>query len=306
MVVLIADSADLKKQMISVFEDDIFNNSPSQIVESTAKKLTALDHRPQAKPRPINLFYLKDGLRERIELNGSVYQVVNTNITFSKEELLKELKAHPERISPNVILRGIFQEKILPNIAFIGGGGEIAYWLELKSLFEKYEIPFPVLVLRNSYMIVEKKWKELIAKLGFVVEDFFATKENLLKRIVDKHSKNALQLNGTVSEAEQMYLQIRQQAAAIDSTLENHVDALRKKTVHHLKELEKKMIRAEKRKYSDQLRQIETIKKHLFPGNGLQERFDNILYYYASYGPSFIECLKKNALSLEQEFVIIN
>ena len=90
-------------------------------------------------------------------------------------------KNHPERFSPNVILRGLYQETILPNIAFIGGGGETAYWLQLKDLFEHYKIPFPVLVLRNSFLIVEKKWQAIIAKLGFTIEDFFLPEQELIK-----------------------------------------------------------------------------------------------------------------------------
>jgi uncharacterized protein YllA (UPF0747 family) len=79
----------------------------------------------QAHPREINLFYLLDDLRERLEIKDSKYHVVNSKISFSKEELLAELQSHPERFSPNVILRGLYQETILPNIAFIGGGGEL-------------------------------------------------------------------------------------------------------------------------------------------------------------------------------------
>jgi uncharacterized protein YllA (UPF0747 family) len=69
------------------------------------------------------------------------------SLSFSKDEILEELKEHPERFSGNVILRGAFQETVLPNIAFIGGGGEIAYWLELKAVFDAIHVPYPVLIL---------------------------------------------------------------------------------------------------------------------------------------------------------------
>jgi uncharacterized protein YllA (UPF0747 family) len=102
------------------------------------------------------------GLRKRLK-----YSIINTQFSFDEPSLIKELNEHPDRFSPNVILRGLYQETILPNIAFIGGGGEIAYWLQLKDLFDHYKIPFPVLVLRNSFLIVEKKWQEKISHLGF-------------------------------------------------------------------------------------------------------------------------------------------
>jgi uncharacterized protein YllA (UPF0747 family) len=232
--------------------------------------------------------------------------VQGTSTVFSNEELKKELQEHPERFSPNVILRGIYQETILPNIAFIGGGAELAYWLELKNLFENYSVPFPVLVLRNSFLVVEKKWQEMISKLGFVAEDLFLPEQELINRLVTRETNTRLQLNGTYSEAEQLYAEIKKQVAAVDSTLEKHVDSLKLKTLQRLQDLEKKMLRAEKRKFTDQQRQIHTIKEHLFPGNGLQERHDNLLYYYSKWGREFISKLYEHSLGLEQEFVVLS
>jgi uncharacterized protein YllA (UPF0747 family) len=224
---------------------------------------------------------------------------------FTREQLLTELQEHPERFSPNVILRGLYQESILPNIVFIGGGGETAYWLELKDLFEHYKIPFPVLVLRNSFLIVENKWQEKIAKSGFTPEDFFLPEQELLDRHVRKESRNHIKLNGSMTELEHLYDEFKKQAAAVDTTLEKHVDALKLKTVHRLQELEKKMLRAERRKFSDQQRQIHAIKTHLFPGNGLQERRENLGYFYAKWGFEFLQKLYEHSPALEQEFVIL-
>ena len=98
------------------------------------------------------MFYLKDDLRNRIVPVEDHFVVHDTDIVFSKEEMIKELQQHPERFSPNVILRGLFQEIILPDVAWIGGGGELAYWLQLKDLFKNYEVPFPVLIVRNSFL----------------------------------------------------------------------------------------------------------------------------------------------------------
>ena len=166
-------------------------------------------------------------------------RVVNGKERFSEEEILKELNEHPDRFSPNVILRGLYQETVLPNLAFIGGGGETAYWLQLKDLFNHYKVPFPMLVLRNSFLIVEKKWQERIAKLGFTIEDFFLSQEELLSRVVINESKNEVKLNGSLSELEQMYENFKKQASAVDSSLEKHVEALKLRTVHRLQELGK-------------------------------------------------------------------
>jgi bacillithiol synthase len=263
-------------------------------------------YKVQAHPRDINLFYLKDDLRERIEIKDDRYEVLNSKISFSKEEILAELKEHPERFSPNVILRGLYQETILPNIIFIGGGGELAYWLELKDLFIHYKVSYPVQVLRNSFLILEKKWKEKIDKLGFSIEEIFLPEQELIKNFVTRETDKKVELNGTLSITEQLYDAIKKQAASIDITLEKHVDSLKTVTLHRLRELEKKMLRAEKRKFADQHRQIHVIKEKLFPGDGLQERIDNMLYYYAKWGEKFIQKLYEHSLTIEQQFVVLS
>ncbi len=305
LIVLKPDNAALKKELRDVFEDDLHNQTASGIVEKSIASLSDAGYKVHANPREINLFYLKDDLRERIEETNGEWKVVNDGTKFSKEELLKELDQFPERFSPNVILRGLYQETILPNIAFIGGGGETAYWLQLKSLFEQYKVPFPVLVLRNSFLLVEEKWKALISKLNFTIEDFFLPEQDLVNQLVLKESKNDTKLNGSLSAIEELYESFKQQAKAVDSTLEQHVDALKTKTVFRLQELEKKMLRAEKRKFTDQQGQIQKVKAHLFPGNGLQERHENISYYYAKYGAAILKVLYDESLSLEQEFVML-
>jgi bacillithiol biosynthesis cysteine-adding enzyme BshC len=305
LVVLLPDNAALKKQMINVFEDDLLHQTASEIVEKTTERLKGAGYKVQANPREINLFYLPDDKRERIVKQGTRYKAQGTSLDLSEKELKDELRNHPERFSPNVILRGLYQETILPNISFIGGAGETAYWLQLKDLFDHYKIPFPVLVLRNSFLIVEKKWQEKISHLGFTVEDFFLSEQELLNQLVAKESKNETKLNGPLTEVEQLYEAFKKQAKTVDSTLEKHVDALKLQTVHRLQELEKKMIRAEKRKFTDQQRQIHAIKENLFPSNGLQERYENLCYYYAKWGREFIQLLFENSLSLEQEFVTV-
>lgn len=305
LIVLLPDNAALKNQMVQIFEDDLVHQTASGIVAKTSAKLGEL-YKVQAHPRDINLFYLKDDLRERIEIKNDRYEVLNSKISFSKKEILAELKEHPERFSPNVILRGLYQETILPNIIFIGGGGELAYWLELKELFVHYKVPYPIQVLRNSFLILEKKWKEKIDKLGFSIEEIFLPELELIKNFVTRETDKKVELNGTLSATEQLYESIKKQAASIDITLEKHVDSLKTVTLHRLRELEKKMLRAEKRKFADQHRQIHVIKEKLFPGDGLQERIDNMLYYYAKWGADFIQKLYEHSLTLEQQFVVLS
>jgi bacillithiol biosynthesis cysteine-adding enzyme BshC len=304
LVVLIPDNANLKRAMLPVFEQDLFEKKPSTIVEETIEALSK-EYKVQANPREINLFYLKNGIRERFELKEDRWNVVGTETSFSETELKEELYQHPERFSPNVILRGLFQETILPNIAFIGGGGELAYWLEFKNLFAYYKVPYPVLILRNSFLIIERKWKEKIERIGITAADIFKSQELLLNELVKRESQQQVTLLEEVSHADEYYGHLKSIAGNIDETLVTHVSALQTKALKSLLSLEKKMLRAEKKKFDGQQAQIIKIKSALFPQGSLQERLENFMPYYAKWGAGFIDIILKNSLTLEQEFVIL-
>ncbi|WP_290793619.1 bacillithiol biosynthesis cysteine-adding enzyme BshC [Flavihumibacter sp. UBA7668] len=303
LVVLIADQPELKRLMLPVFEEDLFSHTPSAIVTETNKRLSA-GYKVQANPREINLFYLEDGIRNRIEKQGDGFSVVDTSLKFSSAELRTELNAHPERFSPNVILRGLYQETILPNIAFIGGGGELAYWLELKDLFYHYKVPYPVQVVRNSFLLVTHKTLGKIERLELEPVDFFQSAEQLLNELVKRDSSVQVHLTNEIRDTASFYQHLQKLAGSIDTTLHPHVAALEKRMLKQLGELEKKMLRAEKRKFSDQSRQLKLIRSSLFPNNSLQERVENFLPYYAQYGPAFIEKMHRESTAIDQQFII--
>jgi bacillithiol biosynthesis cysteine-adding enzyme BshC len=304
LIVIIPDTASLKKVMEPVFREDLLQQTPASIVSKTIEQLSQ-HYKVQAHPRAVNLFYFKDNVRELIEVKEGKYEVRNTNISFTEEEILAELHSHPDRFSPNVILRGLYQETLLPNIAFIGGGGETAYWLELKDLFNYYKVPFPVLILRNSFLIVEKKWQEKIHKLGLQSKDFFQPEQQLLTLLVSRHKNGELKLKQELEATERLYELLKNKAAAVDKSLLQHVEALQARTIKPLQELEKKLLRAEKKKYETEQRQIHAIQSALFPNNGLQERVDNFMPWYALWGKSFIQKVYEHSSTLEQEFTIL-
>ena len=304
LIVFLPDNAAFKKEMLSIFEDDIFNNTPSEIVEKSSQKLDK-KYKVQAHPREINLFYLKDNIRNRIVQVKDKFVVHDTDIIFTKDELKVELDQYPERFSPNVILRGLFQEIILPNIAFIGGGGELAYWLELKDLFAHYKTPFPLLILRNSFLVIEKKQQELLAKLRLAISELFAGEEQLLNKIVKAETENQLDLEQEKIALYHFYSGIKSKVNKIDSTLGEHTSALESVAMKRINNLEKKMLRVEKRKFSDSKNQLEKLFSILFPGSNLQERTENFMLLYAKWGSTFFETLYDNSLTLEQEFCVI-
>lgn len=303
LVVLIPDNAALKATMQQVFEEDLFGQTPSSIVEETSAAL-ATHYNVQAHPREINLFYLNNNIRERIIKKDEVFYVHGTSIEFTEEALREELTLHPERFSPNVILRGLFQETILPNIAFIGGGGELAYWLQLKPLFQHYNVVYPVLVLRNSFAVITHTCQKFINKLQLSNNELFLDTLHLLNLIIERENKKP-DLSSEITQLKALYQQIQTVASNTDGTLLQHVEALQTKAVHLLHNLEKKMMRAERKKQEVAKNAIAQVKQQLFPNKGLQERVENFSSFYAQWGSSFIDELYNHSLSLEQQFILL-
>lgn len=304
LIVLIADKAAFKKQLAAIFEDDLFKEEPTRIVNESIARLTDR-YKIQANPRPINLFYLKDDIRNRIERTAEGFQVVDTPLRFSEEEMRTELKQYPERFSPNVILRGLFQETILPNLAFIGGGGETAYWLELKALFDHYNTPFPVLILRNSFLLVSQHWMQKLTHMGFAIPDVFRGADDLANALVLRDSTNTLNLTEEITAANDYYERLKSLTRPVDPTLEQHVIALQARALEPIRTLEKKLLKAERRKFGDQQRQLIALKAALFPHDNLQERVENFMPWFAALGPAFIHDLYTHSPALEQEFVVL-
>lgn len=304
VLVILPDNAELKKLFNPVIEKEL-NEAFSQQQVAATVAVFPKEYKVQASGRELNLFYLKDDRRDRVELENEKYKVHDTAISFSKEGILAELNDHPERFSANVILRPVFQELILPNIAFIGGGGEIAYWLELKKVFEAVEVPYPVLVLRNSFLVVGKDELVRMKHLNLNFSDLFKKENDLLNELVKRESSLQLSLQNEQQALNDVYLKLKTIAGAVDPTLANHTEALQVKAMKKIAALEKKMLRAEKRKFEAQQRQLHKIRTVLFPNNNLQERIENLVPFYAKWGDGFIKALYENSLALEQEMVVV-
>jgi bacillithiol biosynthesis cysteine-adding enzyme BshC len=304
LVVLLPDNAALKKEFIPIVRKELQEQFSNKAVTETMSRFPA-SYKVQAAGREINMFYLKEDSRERIEQVNGQWSVVNTNVTFDDDAMMQELENHPERFSPNVILRPVFQELILPNIAFIGGGGELAYWLELKKVFEEAGVPYPVLVLRNSFMVVNNKNAARINALKMHPAEFFKPTHLLMLQLVKQSSSLKLELTEEKKDLESLYNKIKAAAGEVDITLQQHTEALFVKANKKILQLEKKMLVAEKKKFEAQQRQVENIKAGLFPSGNLQERVDNIMPYYAIYGKSFIDMLYQYSNGLQQEFCIV-
>ena len=305
LLIFLSDNKAFKKEFKAVIEDELFNQFSNKLVNETID-LFPKEFTIQAKGRLINLFYLKDNIRERIEQSDSGYSIVDKDIHFSREEIKAEIDSHPERFSPNVILRPLFQEMMLPNVAFVGGGGELAYWLELKSIFSQKQVPYPVLFLRNSFLIIEKKYTQALEKFSLSPIDLFEHENILIDKVLARFSKNELLLSAEKIRLKELYYDINKKAAIIDKSLVMHVEALFAKSVKKIEALEKKIKKAEKRKFESEINELIELKQALFPDDTLQERKENILQYYNQFGTSFIDELYTLSKVMDHEFCIMS
>jgi bacillithiol biosynthesis cysteine-adding enzyme BshC len=305
LVILDSDNKQLKQLFAPIIEQDIFEQNSYREINKSSKNLQEQGYKTGVNAREINFFYLEDGLRERIEYKNGKYYILNTDLCFSKDELSKEINSHPEKFSPNVVLRPLYQELILPNLAYIGGGAEIAYWLQFKKSFNFYNIDFPVLILRNSALLADQSIEDKLKKLDLTFRDIFKDTEQLKKEWVLKHSKHNLTLADEWKELQVTFEKIKVRSSKIDPTLEASTEAVSARLHKALLNLEKKLVRAEKRNHSSVLSQIENIKNKLFPNGILQERTENFGLFYVKYGDEFIPELIRHFKPLDFKFTIL-
>ncbi len=276
LLILDASHPDFKASAMEIFEKEIFDNTSFKPVGETQEKLMAKGFPSQAFVREINLFYTGEGFRERLVSKGDGFEVLNQDIFFSKEEMKEELGKHTERFSPNVVMRPLYQEFILPNVAYVGGGGELAYWMERKKQFEIFGVPFPILVRRDSFIVITKKNWDNWTKSDLGIQDLWRKKNEILKGIVKENSDSELDLNREKAELKSLYGKIQERLKEVDATLEKPALGEEAKALKGLENLESKMIRAEKRKNEVLVSRITSAYDSVFPGGKLQERVDNL------------------------------
>lgn len=290
LVCLDADDADLKRHFLPVIKQELIAPQSAELVSQTTAKLSALGYHTPVNAREINLFYLTDNLRERIVKEGDRFAVMNTNISFSESEITALADAHPEYFSPNVVLRPLYEEVILPNLAYIGGPSEVPYWMQLKAVFDYYKVTFPMLIPRNFALYLNEHQGSKIEKLGIDHADLFLDEVALRRKYVNEHSNNTLDLNNEKQIFRGMFESILKKAVAIEKTMDGAVKAEETRLLHLLDHLENRIRKAEERNYESEITQLLSLKNKLFPSGSAQERYDNLLSFYTK-DPEFISRL---------------
>lgn len=305
LIVIDADDADLKASFRKVMKDDIMHHHAEKLVEAASEKLDGMGYKTQVHPREINFFYLQEQMRERITEENGQYKVMNTRLIFSKEELLSEIEKHPERFSPNVVLRPLFQEMILPNLAYIGGPAEVAYWLQLKAMFDHYQVLFPILLPRNFALIINKTNSKKLQKIPVQMQDLFLDTQSLISKFVEDNASNTLTLEEEKEALQKVYRHIREKVLAVDKGLEGFMGAETTKAMKSLAGIEKKLKKSEERNQETAVKQLESLKEKLFPEGSLQERKENFLNFYIN-NPTFIDELLQHLDPLDYRFHVLS
>lgn len=305
LIVVDADNKALKKSFSPIIKEDILSQKSYELINQTSELLEKRGFATQVHAREINFFYLTDDLRERIVFENNIYHVLNSDIRFTPEELADEIEYYPERFSPNVVMRPLYQEVILPNIAYIGGGAELVYWLQLKANFDHYGVSYPVVMLRNSAMLVNESFSTKLCRLRIPVKDIFKPTHVIQNEWVIKNSEHSLSLIDERNELAAIFEKVKLRAYKIDPTLAPSSEAVNARLQRAISNLEKKFIKADKRNHEGAINQISDIRNKYFAGNSLQERKDNFGLYYQKYGKELIPELIKHFKPLDFKFTIL-
>lgn len=283
LVIIDGDDAQLKQLFVPSIKADLLNGKYAPLVRGSSEKLETLGYKAQAFARDQNFFFLHDGGRERIEKHGDQYVVLNTELSFSPSELEGRIEEMPILFSPNVLTRPLYQEVVLPNLAYIGGPGELAYWLQLKTVFEAENIPFPILFPRKFGTLVSKSSIEKLTVVGLGPRELFLDEKQFRSHLLDK-----LHVQNFDFEEEHALLAtlkglLQQKAVQADKSLIQAIEAEMAKVSKGIGELERRINKGLESRVDTDLKKLETIRKKLFPEGELQERHDNFMNFYINH-----------------------
>jgi bacillithiol biosynthesis cysteine-adding enzyme BshC len=291
LVVVDGDDPILKKALIPVFEMDIFETVLFKAINHSFSALQKKYKLP-VTPREINVFYLEAHSRERIVLEGGHYQVLNSTKHWTESELKAELHTHPEHFSPNVVMRPMYQELVLPNLTYIGGNNEIAYWLELRESFLRANVFFPQLLVRDSALFIGKKAAKDLDQLKLKPEDLFLSLPDLKFKFYET--------NMLGHAAEQAVSAILGQYDALKDDLKGLPADLAAMIVKQMNIQVKEVKKWKNDIHNKQMEiqeknviKLEKLYAAFYPDGELQERHDNFMPFYLQNGAEWLEMLKK-------------
>ena len=301
LVILQTDNAKLKANFSAIVKEEIISRPSQKLVEEAQSQLAEIDFSSQAHAREINFFYRGVDFRSRIVYEDDRYKVLDSDLSWNEEELIREIATNPQNFSPNVVMRPIFQEFTLPNLAYIGGGGEIAYWLERKSQFAHFDIHFPMLIRRTSALFLNERALKQIEELGLTVEHLFMEKESLIKHYLSISEAPDYKLDSFVEDIESVFNHLSTKIESIDKSLLKTASSEMVKAQKSIEYLESKLKKSVKQKEEVNLKRLERLIEQLLPSGKLQERHANIWEYISRYDKSLIDTMLPHCNPFDKE-----
>jgi bacillithiol biosynthesis cysteine-adding enzyme BshC len=281
----------LKEQLKPIFKKEItdFRQHTEKLVKVSAQ-LEEVYH-AQVKVRPVNLFYSNEEGRFLIEPVENEFRLRRKRKKFTYDELIDLIDKEPECFSPNVLLRPICQDYILPTAFYVGGPSEISYFAQVMPLYDFYKIEAPIIYPRSSATIIEKNISSIIEKYDIDLAELFLDPEKLKQKVIDSISNVSVEetFNTASNQIEIAFDQLKEKLFEFDKTISDTSSKYKQKIFHHLDELKDKAADAQKRKHEITLRQIDKISSAVFPNYNLQEREINFLYYANKYSVDVIK-----------------
>lgn len=303
LVTLDMNDRRFKEIFIPFIENEIFRQESEALVLEQQKKIQHLGFKPQAFPRPINFFYLSDAGRKRIVQREETFEVLDTNLRFSQAALKDNIHSFPERFSPNVIMRPIYQSVILPDIAYVGGGGELAYWTERVTQFNEFDVHFPILLRRASLALMSASSNKKWSKLGFTSRDLAEKYEVLVKQYLK--DQQDFEVSEEIAILSDMFDSMAKKIEKIDASLNGKLRSIEASLNKQLNGIEKRVSSSLKNNHDSSLNKILKIKNEVHPDHGLQERRDNLLNFYSRLQGDFIEELMKHINPYPSRFELL-
>jgi bacillithiol synthase len=278
--------AKVKPLLKPIFKKEIkdFRLHTEKLV-SVSAKLEELYH-AQVKVHPVNLFYSTDEGRFVIEPVENEFRLKRKRKKFTHDELMENIETAPENFSPNVLLRPICQDFILPTAFYVGGPSEIAYFAQVTPLYKLYDIEPPIIYPRASVSILEKNIASVLSKYELEIQDIFTEPEKLRTKVVQSISQVTLDeiFKDSSNKIEMALDQLKEKLFEFDKTISDASTKYKQRIFNDLDLLKSKALEAQKKKHEVTLRQIDKAINSLYPNSNLQERELNFIYFAHKYG----------------------
>jgi bacillithiol biosynthesis cysteine-adding enzyme BshC len=296
---VLVDPADprLKRLAAGVFRQELADAPRSaQRILAVSERLRAGGYPVQIEARPdaVNCFLLSGGRHALVREPGG-FRLRDTGDLMAAADLRRLAEDAPERFSPNVALRPVVQDALLPTVAYVAGPGELAYFAQLRPVYEQFGVPMPLLVPRAFLSLVEPRVLQLMERFHLALPDLALEPEQLSSRVLRTLLPPDVEL--TLAKAREsvseIFLGVGEAVAAVDPTLRATAGQTAGHIRGHLDQLERKAVQALKRREADTRQQVLRLCQALMPGGRPQERVFPALPYLAKYGPALLDTLRQ-------------